>query len=71
MIPGHCKPWSASPMTMVDHAQPWSVWSFMLFYGCMTMNYKGSLLYSMVVHGHLTIIFALDVGGKLGQGGHT
>ena len=24
----------------------------------MTMNYHGSLLYSMVVHGHLTIIFA-------------
>ena len=75
MVPGHGKPWSASPMTMVEtifnlgqfdsHQEPWchltKTWSSMVFNGCMTMNYHGSILYSMVVHGHLTIIFAWEL----------
>ena len=45
-------------------------WSSAVFHGSMTMNYHDSLLYPVVVHGYLTIIFAWVLTKRLCQLGY-
>ena len=67
MVPDHGKPWSASPMTMIDHVKfnhgqfdSHQIPSCHLTKHGHDHELPCSLLYSMVVRGHLTIIFAWD-----------